>query len=358
MSTLFDKIQSSPKPFVIAEIGVNYYDIAKQKNLSLIDAAKFMIDEAQRGTCDAVKFQSYKADKIASKHSPAYWDTSKETATSQHTLFQRYDKFGFEEYKELAQYCQSKDICFLSTPFDFEAADYLDELMPMYKVSSSDLNNLPFISYIAKKSKPILLSTGAATIDEIAQTINVLRDSGCKKVSVMHCVLSYPTKNSDAHIGMLLHLKEKFPDLLLGYSDHTVPEPSMSALTLAFTLGAKVIEKHFTTDKSLSGNDHYHAGNADDFRRFRENSELILEFWGSSIKEPLACEENSRKFARRSLVLKDDLSKGSVLELASLTFKRPGTGIPPTEIDNVVGKRLVKDLSQDTVLSWDDLEAV
>ncbi|WP_462316496.1 N-acetylneuraminate synthase family protein, partial [Methanobrevibacter sp.] len=146
-------------PYLIAEIGVNFYDIAKKEGISDMEAAKFMIMEAKECGVDAVKFQSYKAETIASRNSPAYWDLSEEPTTSQFELFRKFDKFGVGEYRELAEYCQQIGIKFLSTPFDFEAVDYLDEFMDIYKISSSDLTNIPFIKYIASKNKPILLST-------------------------------------------------------------------------------------------------------------------------------------------------------------------------------------------------------
>ena len=147
------------KPFLIAEIGVNFYDIAKKEGISDMDAAKLMIDEAKKCGVDAVKFQSYKAETIASRNSPAYWDLSEEPTTSQFELFKKFDKFGVEEYRQLADYCKNVGIMFLSTPFDFASVDYLDDFMDIYKISSSDLTNIPFIKYIASTNKPILLST-------------------------------------------------------------------------------------------------------------------------------------------------------------------------------------------------------
>lgn len=144
------------KPFLIAEIGVNYYDIAQKEDISNMDAAKLMIKEAKLAGADAVKFQSYKADTIASKNSPSYWDTGEEPTTSQYELFKKFDSFGKEEYIELAKYCNELGILFLSTPFDFDSIEYLDEIMDTYKISSSDLTNIPFIRAIAKKNRNLL----------------------------------------------------------------------------------------------------------------------------------------------------------------------------------------------------------
>ena len=162
------------KPFLIAEIGVNYYDIAKKEKITNMDAAKLMIKEVKESGCDGVKFQTYKAETIASRNSPAYWDLNEEPTKSQFELFKKFDSFGNEEYKELANYCKKLGIKFLSTPFDFESVDYLDEYMDVYKISSSDLNNIPFIKKIASKKKPIILSTGASYMKEIDEAIKAI----------------------------------------------------------------------------------------------------------------------------------------------------------------------------------------
>ena len=150
---IFQRIIRKNNCFIVAEIGVNYYDIAKKEKISNMEAAKLMVDEAKKNGADAVKFQSYKASSIASKNSPAYWDQKEEPAKSQYKLFKKFDKFGKKEFHELAEYCIEKELIFMSTPFDFVSADYLDELMPIYKISSSDITNFPFIEYIAKKKK-------------------------------------------------------------------------------------------------------------------------------------------------------------------------------------------------------------
>ena len=171
MSKVLKKIKKH-EFVLIAEIGVNYYDIAKKLHVPLLDAAKAMILAACNAGIDAVKFQSYKADTLASVNSPAYWDTSEEKTKSQYELFKKFDVFGEQEYQHLAEYSQQIGIEFCSTPFDFDSADYLDKMMDFYKISSSDLTNLPFVAYIAKKNKPILLSVGASNVDEIETTVN------------------------------------------------------------------------------------------------------------------------------------------------------------------------------------------
>ena len=343
-------------PYLIAEIGVNFYDIAQKEGMSDMDAAKFMIDEAKKCGVDAVKFQSYKADTIASKNSSAYWDLSEEPTPSQYEFFKKFDKFGVDEYRELAEYCRQVGIAFMSTPFDFESADYLDKFMDVYKISSSDLTNIPFIKHIASKNKPILLSTGASTINEIKQAVNAIEEVSTVDIAIMHCVLSYPTAYEDANLLMIKDLAENFPDYEIGYSDHTKPDKEMAVLTTAYNYGAKILEKHFTLDKTLQGNDHYHAMDPVDVVKFRDNIKFLSRINGKRNKQPLICESSSRRQARRSIVAARDIGNGEIITYDDLTFKRPGTGIYPSEIENVVGKTAKVDIAKDSILNFEMLE--
>lgn len=343
------------QPFLIAEIGVNFYDIAEKEGISDMDAAKLMIDEAKKCGVDAVKFQSYKAETIASRNSPAYWDLSEEPTTSQFELFKKFDKFGADEYRQLADYCREVGIMFLSTPFDFASVDYLDEFMDVYKISSSDLTNIPFIKYIAGKNKPILLSTGASTLKEIKQAVEAIEEVSSSDIAIMHCVLSYPTAFEDANLLMIKDLAKHFPDYEIGYSDHTKPDENMMVLTTAYNYGATILEKHFTLDKTLQGNDHYHGMAPEDVVKFRQNIGFIAKLNGMKNKQPLICESSARKEARRSIVTVRDIKKGEVITKKDITFKRPGTGIYPSEIDNVIGKSAKIDIAEDTLLDFEML---
>ena len=252
---------------LIAEIGVNYYDIAAKEGTTPMEAAKRMVKEAKEAGIHAVKFQTYKAETLAAKASPSYWDTTEEPTTSQYELFKKFDTFGYEEYKELKEYADSLGIEFLSTAFDYESADYLDELMDVYKISSSDLSNLPFIEHQAKKNKPILLSVGASELPEIEAAIDAIRKYNDKMIVLLHCVLEYPTPLADANLNKIASLTKQFPDLIIGYSDHTKPTESCDVIKTAYNLGALCVEKHYTLDKTLTGNDHYHAMDPEDARR-------------------------------------------------------------------------------------------
>lgn len=341
------------KPYLIAEIGVNFYDTAIAEQSSLMDAAKKYIREAKNAGLDAVKFQSYKADTIVSKNSPAYWDLSQEPTATQHELFSKHDKFSKKDFRELSDYCKNLKIDFLSTPFDYESADYLDEMVDIYKISSSDLSNLPFIQHIAKKKKPIFLSVGASYLSEVEEAVRIIKGEGENRITLLHCVLSYPCKTEDANLGVIKTLKRVFPDLKIGYSDHTKPDNTMTILTTAYLLGADVIEKHFTLDKTLKGNDHYHSADPNDFKIAINNFHLIETAYGNEEKTVLPCEKIPRKEARRSLVLLHDMKKGECITPKDIQEKRPGYGISPKFKEIVLGRTVNQDLSADTVLTWD-----
>ena len=184
-----------------------------------LEEALHYVDEAKRVGIDAIKFQTYKANTIASKNSPAYWDTTKEVTKTQYELFSKYDHFGEEEYRQLYNYCKKVGIDFLSTPFDYASADYLQDMMDVYKISSSDLSNIPFIRHIARKGKPIFLSVGAAYLSEVEYAVRVIKEEKCPKIVLMHCVLSYPCAYQNANLNVIKTLRRVFPDITIGYSD-------------------------------------------------------------------------------------------------------------------------------------------
>lgn len=341
------------KPYVIAEAGVNFFDTAKVRGVTPLEEAKIYVDEVKASGADAIKFQSYKAETIVSKNSPAYWDTNEETTKTQYELFKKYDVFGEKEYRELYQYCKKVGLDFLSTPFDYNSVDYLENMVDVYKISSSDLSNIPFIKYIAKKGKPIFLSVGASYLSEVEQAVRTIKEAGCKDIVLLHCVLSYPCKNEDANLNIIKTLKQVFPDCRVGYSDHTKPDETMTILSTAYLLGAEVIEKHFTLDKTLPGNDHYHAGNPNDFKKAINNFKLINIILGQNEKTVLPCEVIPRREARRSLVLTRSMKAGDVIQERDLITKRPGTGIAPGAAELVIGRKILKDSDEDTVLTWD-----
>lgn len=341
------------KLYLIAEMGVNFYDTAKQLNISPLEAAKLYIDKAAEAGIDCAKFQSYKANTIVSKNSPAYWDTTKEATKTQYELFQKFDGFGEAEYKELCDYTHSKGMDFTSTPFDYASADYLYDMVDFYKISSSDLSNIPFIKHIAAKGKPMVVSVGAAYLSEVDEAIRAMKEVGNNDISILHCVLSYPTDPKDANLKIIETLKKVFPDVKVGFSDHVAPDPTMMTLATAYILGSEIIEKHFTLDKTLTGNDHYHSGDPEDFKKARANFDIIDTVLGNPEKTVLDCELVPRREARRSLVLTRSMKAGEKITEKDIMPKRPGTGISPKYTDIVLGRAIKQDLEEDTILTWD-----
>jgi N-acetylneuraminate synthase len=340
-------LRAGDPPYVIAEIGVNH-----EGDIRL---AMQLIELAKEGGADAAKFQSYKAGKIASKSSPAYWDTSKEPTRSQFALFSKYDKFGSKEYEKLAAHCQRVGIDFLSTPFDAGAVEFLDPLVPFFKIASADITNVPLLRQVAAKGKPVVVSTGASTLGEIDVAVAILSAAGCTNPVLLHCILNYPCLNAHANLNMIQGLIRAFPNNVIGYSDHTLPDERMLVLSAAWLKGAQVIEKHFTHDKTLPGNDHYHAMDVNDLRKFRENLSLLQVVLGQTHKQPLPEEEPAREHARRSIVLDRPLRAGQVIAEADLTYKRPAHGVSPLFWDQVIGRKIARDLDEDHVLRWEDI---
>ena len=274
-------------------------------------------------------------------------------AHSHSDLCKKHDSFGEAEFAELCEYTHAKGMDFTSTPFDYTSADYLEKYVDFYKISSSDLSNLPFIVHIGAKGKPIVLSVGASYLSEVDEAVRALKGAGCEDITLFHCVLSYPTSPDDANLRIIETLKRDFPDVKVGFSDHVAPDPTMMTLATAYLLGAEVIEKHFTLDKTLPGNDHYHSGDVEDFKRAVANFRFIDRVLGSSEKTVLACEEVPRREARRSLVLTRDMKEGEVIAKSDLMPKRPGTGIPAKFESIVVGRAVRADRPEDTILTWD-----
>lgn len=334
------------RPYIIAEAGVNHE--------GSMETAKRLVYEAAEGGADAIKFQTYKADTLASRHSPAYWDTSKEPTLSQHELFSKHDKFWKNEMEQLKEVCDQQNIEFMSTPFDVESAKFLNDLMDVFKISSSDITNKPFIKYLCSFNKPIILSTGASELWEIQEAVGWVEEAG-NPIALLHCVLNYPTPDENANLGMIRGLRRAFPGKLIGYSDHTMPA-DMKVCEMAALLGSVIIEKHFTHDKTLPGNDHYHAMDVDDLKLFQKNMDRVFGLLGEFRVKALEEEAVSRKNARRSLIAKSDLKQGQEVTENDLTFKRPAYGISPRSIDDLVGKRVLRDIPEDTVLQWNMFE--
>ena len=256
----------------------------------------------------------------------------------------------------MAAHAEKVGIDFLSTPFDDDAVDYLAPLVPFFKIASADITNTPLLRRVARVGKPVVLSTGASTLDEVDGALATLRDAGATEIALLHCILNYPCENINAHVRMIAGLQDRYPDHIIGYSDHTVPDPEMTAMSVAYALGAVVLEKHFTHDKTLPGNDHYHAMDVHDLARFMARIGTIADMLGTDrAKAPIANEDIARLNARRSIVIARDLAEGHTIVEADITYKRPGTGVSPLHWDEVIGMRTKRSMLEDDVLTWDDL---
>ncbi len=337
------------KPYIIAEVGVNHE--------CDIDLAKLMIDQASTGGASCVKFQAYKASSLASKNSPYYWDITKEKTKSQYELFSKFDKFSKSEFTLLADYCKSKNIDFMLTAFDENIAESIDSLVKIHKIASADITNLNLLKKIASFNKPVIFSCGASTLKEILNAKNILLNNGATQAIPLHCVLNYPTKEENAEISFIKKLIKEF-GYDVGYSDHTIPTEDHDAQILAVLLGARVLEKHFTYDKSRPGNDHYHAFDVKDLSGFQKKLEKMRVLYGESenINSNVRNQERAIKNARRSLHYSKNLSRGDIIKEIDLIAKRPGDGISPMQLNSIIGKTLKKDVIEDFKVSKDDFK--
>lgn len=307
------------KDFVfILEAGVNH-----DGNL---DRALELVAQASRTGADYIKFQTYSASKIAARTSPSYWDLKEESTSSQIELFSKYDGFSREDYIALANECERVNIGFMTTCFDVDWVDQLDSIIPVYKVASADITNFQLLECIAKKNKPIILSTGAATLLEIQSALDLIRNYNSRNVSLLHCVLNYPTLAENAALGRIKVLADEFPDLTIGYSDHTKPRDSNQAIQMSYNFGARVFEKHFTWNTSATGNDHYHSFGeleAKDMIAALRKSILMERFDEESF---VRNQEAARSFARRGLYAARDLLAGEPILSTDIIPLRPPIG--------------------------------
>lgn len=335
--------------FIVAEAGVNH-------NGSL-ERAKDLVIQAANAGADAIKFQTYKAEKLVTKNAPRFWNWDGEEIPdgTQYDSYSQLDKLPLDAYYEIAKTCRRHNIEFLSTPFDEESADFLTEELGMkaIKVSSSDITNISFLKHLAKKQLPMMVSTGAATLGEIEEAINTIRNEGNEKIIILHCTLCYPTEAKDANLRIISTLKTVFPRYPIGLSDHT---RGITIPIAAVALGAKVIEKHYTIDKTLlKSADHWLSVDAQELKEMVNSIRMVELALGSSEKKVFDVEQETYKYDKRSIVAAKDIPGGTIIREDMLVMKRPGTGIQPKFIDLITGRKAVKDIKEDTLLSWDDV---
>ena len=339
-----DRLIGDGEPcFIVAEIGVNH-----NGNVKL---AKKLIDEATKAGVDAVKFQTFKAENVVTQRAgkAEYQKTSEEE--SQHKMLKRLE-LSEEDFKELAHYAKEKNIMFLSSPFDKESVDLLYELdVPAFKIGSGEITNFPLLKYIAKKGKPIILSTGMATLGEVEEAVKIIRSNGAEDIVLLHCVTSYPAKVEDVNLRAIKTLECAFK-LPVGFSDHTL-EITIPIAAVAF--GAAVIEKHFTLDRNLPGPDHRASLEPHELREMVKAIRDVEKALGDGIKKPTPEEEKIKKVLRKSIVAKKDMPKGTIITRDMVGIKRPGTGIPPKYIKKIIGAKVKEDIGKDEIIRWDDV---
>ncbi|MFL2517235.1 MAG: N-acetylneuraminate synthase family protein [Candidatus Azotimanducaceae bacterium] len=340
-------------PYFIAEIGVNHEGD--------IDVAKSMIKGIAKAGASAAKFQTYKANLLAAKNSPAYWDTSKESTLSQFELFSKYDKFGRADYEELAKVCRDEKIDFISTPFDTDSLHWLIPLMGRVKIASADLTNNLLLSEIAEYRKPVILSVGAATDAEIQESLDLLFERGTPHVTLLHCMLLYPTPPAKGYLSRIYDLNSKFGgvDIDIGYSDHIAPhEANNDQLLAAAAMGATVLEKHYTEDKLLPGNDHYHAvdhRDLDEIIKRLNTLGLMVGDLGSFQSQGLNDQAKAIKHARRGLYYRNNLKVGHMIKATDVIAKRPAGEISPRDAFSLIGRSLKREVVADSPILYDDL---
>lgn len=335
------------KVVVIAEAGVNH--------LGRLDYAEELIKTAARAGADIVKFQTYKADKLTTPNAPRFWswDGELDESGSQRDSYSNLDSFGRTEYQILMSLCKKYKIGFLSTPFDNDSVDMLVELgMQGFKVASCDITNIPFLTYMAAKKLPMLLSTGASTIQEIALAVETIRGQGNDKICLMHCTLCYPTNDQDANLSAILDINKNFPDYVIGLSDHTLGTLIPAASVL---YGVKVIEKHYTFDKTLPFSaDHWLSLDEQELSIMVEQIKILQSSIGCGKKVLLDCELPAHKYARRSLVAARFIDIGDVITEDMITEKRPGTGLSPVYKERIIGSKAIRQIQVDDLLSMSD----
>jgi N,N'-diacetyllegionaminate synthase len=333
-------------PYIIAEIGSNHNGDMK--------LCRKLIDSAKKCGADAVKFQSWQKNSINSK---ALYESNKNyTDKKRHfgSLEEMDEKYQLtpDQHYEVKKYCDTKKITFLSTGFSNEEIDLLDELdVPAFKIASMDVNHIPLLRYIAGKQRPVILSTGMATLGEIEQAIKTLQDGGAGPVALLHCISIYPPSYNTIHLNNMKMLQKAF-DVPVGFSDHSLG----TAIPLAaIALGACIIEKHFTLDKTLPGWDHAISANPSELTTIVRDGINIFHALGST-RRVVNCEEIEKRIKfRRCIVMKRAMKKGEKITLEDIDFKRPGTGIHPNETGYVIGRSLLHAIESDKELKWTDL---
>jgi len=337
------------KTLIIAEAGVNH-------NGSL-ELAKQLIDAAADAGVDYVKFQTFKAEKLVSKSAKKAGYQARninDTDDSQFNMLKKLE-LDIDTHHLLIDYCKQKNIKFFSTAFDLESIDLLNSLgIDLFKIPSGEITNLPYLQKIGSLNKPVILSTGMATLAEIEAAVNVLEEAGTarKALTILHCNTEYPTPMHDVNLNAMLTIKEAF-HVSVGYSDHTL---GIEVPIAAVALGAVCIEKHFTLDRNMKGPDHKASLEPNELKKMVSSIRNIEVALGDGIKRPSPSELKNKEVARKSIHTASDLPADHVIQMENLAIKRPGNGIPPSMINQIIGRKTRVELEADDLLKWENLQ--
>jgi len=327
--------------FIIAEAGVNHD--------GSVETARRLVDVAVKAGVDAVKFQTFKAERLATRDAPkaGYQMQATDINESQFEMLRRLE-LSREAHLELFDYSRRIGVLFLSTPFDEESADLLEEIgVPAFKIPSGELTNLPFLIHVARKGRPMIVSTGMSSLDEVKAAVQAVEQAGNTNVVLLHCISAYPANPADVNLRAMHTMASAF-NVPVGYSDHTL---GIEVALAAVALGACVIEKHFTLDRSLPGPDHRASLEPHELSALVRGIRIVEKALGHARKEPSASETNTAAVARKSLVAKRDIRTGSRLTDEMITLRRPGTGLPPAMRTRIVGRKATQDIPAGTVLT-------
>ena len=324
---------------IIAEAGVNH-------NGSL-ELAYRLVDAAKSAGADCVKFQTFKTEKLVSRIAEKAKYQKKTTGDNSQKNMLKALELSFNDFSKLKEYCDKVGICFISTPFDLDSIEFLNSLdMPFWKIPSGEITDLPYLLALAKTKKPVILSTGMCEMYEIESAIRILKENGTKDIKLLHCNTEYPTPFEDVNLRAMETMRETF-NLEVGYSDHT---EGIEVSIAAVTLGASIIEKHFTLDRNMKGPDHKASLEPDELAAMIQGIRHIEKAIGDGIKAPSASEEKNKTAARKSIVAKKAIKHGDIFCEENLTVKRPGNGISPMRWFEVIGKKATRDYAEDELI--------
>ncbi len=332
--------------FIIAEAGVNHNGD--------IEIAKKMVDAAFEAGADAIKFQTFSAETLVTKNAKQA-DYQIENIGRKESQFEMLKRLELkrEHYAGLKDYTEKKGIMFLSTPFSESDVDFLDELgVPLFKIGSSDTNNLPFLQHVVAKGRPMIVSTGMSDLNDVIEAVSTIRKFGNENIVVLHCTSQYPTPMYEVNLLAMLTMQEKC-DVLVGYSDHTA---GVEVPIAAVALGATVIEKHFTLDKNMEGPDHKASLEPNELKAMVKAIRNIEKALGSSEKKASQITRKVAEVAQKSLIAARDIKAGEIIKKSDIVIKRPGTGIKPKQLEEVIGKKTLVNIPADTIIKWEDIE--